>query len=98
MYGFPVDAVMNYHSIICLKQQECIFSVLGLYYILLIWYTLKKEEMLNLFLKSFLEINWQGVPIVVQQKQIHLVSMRIAGSIPGLTQWVRDLALPWTVV
>ena len=35
---------------------------------------------------------WElGVPLVVQQKRIRLVSMRHeAGSIPGLTQWIKD--------
>ena len=38
-----------------------------------------------------------GVPIVAQPKQIHLVS-EDAGLSPGLTQWVGDPALPWAVV
>ena len=31
-----------------------------------------------------------GVPVMAQWKRIH----EVAGLIPGLTQWVRDLVLP----
>ena len=35
-----------------------------------------------------------GVPVVVQQKQIRVVSVREdVGLIPGLVQWVKDPAL-----
>ena len=34
----------------------------------------------------------RGVPIVAQQKPIRLGALRV-GSIPGLAQWVKDLAL-----
>jgi len=40
-------------------------------------------------------LEWiSGVPIVAQQKQILLGTMRLWGSIPDLTQWVKDPALP----
>ena len=32
----------------------------------------------------------QGVPVVVRWKQIRLGTNEVAGSIPGLAQWVRD--------
>ena len=34
-----------------------------------------------------------GVPLVAQQRQIQLASIEDADSIPGLTQWVKDLVL-----
>ena len=39
-----------------------------------------------------------GVPIVAQWKKIQLATMRFLCLIPGLAQWVRDLALVWAVV
>ena len=35
-----------------------------------------------------------GVPVVAQRKQIRLGTVKVAGWIPGLAQWVKDLALP----
>ena len=34
-----------------------------------------------------------GVPVVAQWKRIPLGTMRLRGLIPGLAQWVKDLAL-----
>ena len=39
-----------------------------------------------------------GVPIVAQWLTNPSRNHGVAGSIPGLAQWVRDLALPWAVV
>ena len=36
----------------------------------------------------------RGVPVMAQWKQIPLGTMRLRGSIPGLAQWVKDVALP----
>ena len=35
-----------------------------------------------------------GVPVVAQRKRIQLGTMRFRVLIPGLAQWVKDLALP----
>ena len=40
---------------------------------------------------------YMGVPVVAQQKWIQLVT-EVVGWIPGLSQWVKDPALPWAVV
>ena len=39
--------------------------------------------------------NTPGVPIVAQWKQILTRNHEVAGSIPNLTQWVKDLASLW---
>ena len=43
---------------------------------------------------SFEEIGVGGVPVVVQWLTNPTRNDEVSGSIPGLTQWVKDLALP----
>ena len=41
---------------------------------------------------------FSGVPTVAQQIKNSTSIHKDVGSIPGLTQWVKDLVLPWAVV
>ena len=47
---------------------------------------------------TFKNAAYIGVPIVVQWKLNPTSIPEDVGSIPGLTQWVKDLALPQAVV
>ena len=39
---------------------------------------------------------YKGIPAVAQQLTSPTRNYDVTGSIPGLAQWVKDLALPWS--
>ena len=41
------------------------------------------------------ELYYRGVPVVAQWLTIPTRNQKVADSIPGLAQWVKDTALPW---
>ena len=47
---------------------------------------------------SLSQIILQGVPVGAQQVKNPTSIHEVAGLIPGLTQWVKDLAMPQAVV
>ena len=47
---------------------------------------------------QFKKMQLVGVPIMAQWLANPTRNHKVSGLIPGLTQWVKDSALPWAVV
>ena len=51
------------------------------------------------FSSSYIKIYLgQGLPVVAQWLTNPTKNHEVAGSVPGLAQWVKDPVLPWAVV
>ena len=62
------------------------------------WWESKLVQLLWITVWRFLKKLKIGVPIVVQWKWVRLRNHEVVGSTPGLARWVKDPALPWSVV
>ena len=62
----------------------------------IVWFSLYEMFRIDKAIKS--ESRWMGVPVVAQWAKNLTSIHEDAGSLPGLTQWVKDLALPQTEV